>query len=278
MDTTATIIEKRPLTEVTTLFVVSAPLVAHNAAAGQFVIVRVTELGERVPVSLTDFDPAAGTITLVVQRVGRTSALIGALEEGETILDLAGPLGHPVDLPHTGHVVLIGGGFGTGAIFPLARELRRRSVRVSAIVGARTSGLVILRDLLEPVCDEYLVCTDDGSLGYHGVVTGLLADRLAEGAAYTQGYAVGPMAMMRAVAVTAGQWRLPAMVSLDPVMIDGTGMCGGCRVSVGGVTRFACIDGPFFDAAGIDFDEAVARKAMYAEQERAACELAGVAV
>ena len=274
MDTTARIIEKRQLTDVTTLFVVSAPLVAHNAAPGQFVIVRVTETGERVPISLTDFDAAAGTVTIVVQAVGKTTALLCALSDGAELLDFAGPLGRPVDLPTSGHAVLIGGGFGAGAIYPLARELRTRGVRVSAIVGARTKALLILRDLLEPACDEYDACTDDGSLGFHGLVTDLLVERLEFGATYTSCFAVGPMPMMRAVAETTRRWNLPATVSLDPVMIDGTGMCGGCRVTVGGITRFACIDGPFFDAHEIDFDEAVARKAMYATEERLACELA----
>jgi ferredoxin--NADP+ reductase len=274
MDTTATVIEKRPLTDVTTLLVVRAPLVARNAAPGQFVILRVSETGERVPISITDFDREAGTITIVVQNVGRTSALICALEVGDEILDFAGPLGAPVELPDSGHAVLIGGGFGAGAIHPLARELRARGVRVSAIVGARTAGLVILADLLEPACDEVHVCTDDGSLGYHGLVTGRLEELLAEGAGYTSCFAVGPMPMMRAVAEATGRWRLPALVSLDPLMIDGTGMCGGCRVSVGGETRFACVDGPFFPADAVDFDEVTDRKAMYAEDERVSCELA----
>jgi ferredoxin--NADP+ reductase len=274
MDTTATVIEKRALTDVTTLLVVRAPLVARNAEPGQFVILRVSETGERVPISITDFDREAGTITIVVQEVGRTSALICALRVGEEILDFAGPLGQPVELPESGHAVLIGGGFGAGAIYPLARELQARGVRVSAIVGARTAGLVILSDLLEPVCDEYHVCTDDGSLGYHGLVTGRLEELLAEGTGFTSCFAVGPMPMMRAVAETAGRWQLPALVSLDPLMIDGTGMCGGCRVSVGGATKFACVDGPFFPAEAVDFDEVTDRKAMYADDERVSCELA----
>jgi ferredoxin--NADP+ reductase len=274
MDTTATVIEKRALTDVTTLLVVRAPLVARNAEPGQFVILRVSETGERVPISITDFDREAGTITIVVQEVGRTSALICALRVGEEILDFAGPLGQPVELPESGHAVLIGGGFGAGAIYPLARELRARGVRVSAIVGARTAGLVILSDLLEPACDEYHVCTDDGSLGYHGLVTGRLEELLAEGVDFTSCFAVGPMPMMRAVAEAAGRWHLPALVSLDPLMIDGTGMCGGCRVTVGGATKFACVDGPFFPAEAVDFDEVTDRKAMYADDERVSCELA----
>jgi ferredoxin/flavodoxin---NADP+ reductase len=273
MDTTARIIEKRDLTDVTKLFVVHAPLVARNAAPGQFVILRVSETGERIPISITDFSRAAGTITIIVQEVGRTSALVTALQVGEAFLDFAGPLGLEVPLPEAGHAVLIGGGFGAGAIHPLARELRARGVRVSAIVGARTSGLVILGDLLGPVCDELHVCTDDGSLGYHGLVTGRLEELLDEGTSFTSCFAVGPMPMMRAVAEVTERRHVPAMVSLDPLMIDGTGMCGGCRVTVGGVTRFACVDGPFFPADAVDFDEVTDRKGMYAEDERISCEL-----
>ncbi len=276
MDTTARIIEKRDLTDITKLFVVHAPLVARNAAPGQFVIVRVIETGERIPISITDFDKSAGTITLVVQQVGRTSSLVCALGVGETFLDFAGPLGQEVSLPDEGHAVLIGGGFGTGAVFPLARELRARGVHVSSIVGARTRDLVILADLLATESDELHVCTDDGSLGYRGFVTGRLEELLDAGAGFTHCFAVGPMPMMRAVAMTTRRRGLPAMVSLDPLMVDGTGMCGGCRVSVGSKSLFACVDGPFFDAHQVDFDEADARLTTYKEQEDLACELAGL--
>lgn len=276
MDTTARIIEKRDLTDVTRLFVVHAPLVAHNAGPGQFVILRVTETGERVPISITDFDHEAGTITIVVQEVGRTSALIGALEVGDEILDFAGPLGVAVELPDEGHAVLIGGGFGTGAVFPLARELRSRGVRVTSIVGARTAELVILDDLLATASDEVHVCTNDGSRGYQGFVTGRLEELMDAGADFTHCFAVGPMPMMRAVAQTTRRRGLEAMVSLDPLMVDGTGMCGGCRVSVGGKSLFACVDGPFFDAHEVDFDEADDRMTTYTEQEDLACELAGL--
>lgn len=276
MDTTARIIEKRDLTDVTKLFVVHAPLVVRNAAPGQFVILRVSETGERVPISITDFSRAAGTITIVTQEVGRTSALICAMQVGDTFLDFAGPLGQAVPLPENGHVVLIGGGFGTGAVFPLARELRSRGVRVSSIVGARTRDLVILADLLATESDEVHVCTDDGSLGYRGFVTGRLEELLDAGAGFTHCFAVGPMPMMRAVAKTTRRRGLPAMVSLDPLMVDGTGMCGGCRVTVGGKSLFACVDGPFFDAHLVDFDEADDRLTTYKEQEDLACELAGL--
>jgi len=276
MDTTARIIEKRDLTDITKLFVVHAPLVAHNAAPGQFVIIRVTETGERIPISLTDFSRAAGTITIVVQEVGHTSSLVCALQVGDVFLDFAGPLGTEVSLPHEGHAVLIGGGFGTGAVFPLARELRSRGVRVSSIVGARTRDLVILADLLATESDELHVCTDDGSVGYRGFVTGRLEELQDAGAEFTHCFAVGPMPMMRAVAKTARRRGLPAMVSLDPLMVDGTGMCGGCRVTIDGKSLFACVDGPFFDAHQVDFDEADDRLTTYKEQEDLACQAAGL--
>jgi ferredoxin--NADP+ reductase len=276
MDTTARIIEKRDLTDITKLFVVHAPLVARNAGPGQFVIIRITETGERIPISLTDFSRAAGTITIVVQEVGRSSALACALQVGDVFLDFAGPLGLAVPLPDDGHAVLIGGGFGTGALFPLARELRSRGVRVSSIVGARTRDLVILTDLLGTESDELHVCTNDGSLGYHGFVTGRLEELQDAGAGFTHCFAVGPMPMMRAVAKSAKSRGLPAMVSLDPLMVDGTGMCGGCRVSIGGKSLFACVDGPFFDAHQVDFDEADDRLLTYKEQEDLACQVAGL--
>jgi ferredoxin--NADP+ reductase len=208
--------------------------------------------------------------------VGRTSALICALEVGDVVLDFAGPLGAEVALPDEGHAVLVGGGFGAGAVFPLARELRARGVKVTSIVGARTSDLVILDDLLGSESDDLHVCTNDGSRGYRGFVTGLLEELMDAGAGFTSCFAVGPMPMMRAVAETTRRRGLPAMVSLDPLMVDGTGMCGGCRVSVGGRSLFACVDGPFFDAHQVDFDEADARLATYSDQEHHAAELAGL--
>jgi ferredoxin--NADP+ reductase len=270
----AQILEKRHLTLITKLFVVGAPLVARNARPGQFVIVRLSELGERVPISIADFDREAGTITLVVQQVGKTSSMLCALGEGDEILDLAGPLGAPAPLPDSGHAVLIGGGFGAGAIYPLARELRANGVRVSSIVGARTKHLLILRELLESVSDHLHVCTDDGSFGYHGFVTGRFEELARGGAGYTHCYAVGPIGMMRAVAQATRPFGLPTMVSLDPIMVDGTGMCGACRVTVGGKTRFACVDGPFFDAHQVDFEEAAARSKMYVDDEELISELA----
>ncbi|HET7566830.1 MAG TPA: sulfide/dihydroorotate dehydrogenase-like FAD/NAD-binding protein [Gaiellaceae bacterium] len=270
----ARILDKRELTPVTRLFVVDAPLVARHAQPGQFVIVRVAEHGERVPISITDFDLEAGTVTLVVQEVGHTSGLLCALEPGDELLDLVGPLGLPAPLPASGHAALVGGGFGAGAVFPLARELRRRGVRVTSIVGARTAELLILRELLEPASDAYEPCTDDGSLGYHGFTAARLGELIEAGAGFTCVYAVGPMPMMRAVAETTRPHGLQTWVSLDPIMVDGTGMCGACRISIGGETKFACVDGPFFDAHAVDFDEAVVRSKMYVDEERVAAEVA----
>lgn len=270
----ARVIEKQHLTPVTKLFVVEAPLVARNASPGQFVILRLNEAGERVPISITNFDKEAGTITIVVQEVGKTSGLICAMEEGDEILDFAGPLGLAAPLPEEGHLVLIGGGFGAGAIYPLAREFRQRGGRVSAIVGARDKGLLILRELLESVSDAYHICTDDGSLGYKGFVTGRLQELLDDNAGFTHCFAIGPMPMMRAVAEVTRPYGLTTFVSLDPIMVDGTGMCGSCRVTVDGQMKFACIDGPFFDAHKVDFDEAVVRSKMYVDQERMAAEMA----
>ena len=272
----AEILEKRHLTLVTKLLVVRAPLVARNAAPGQFVIVRVSETGERVPISIADFDAAAGTVTIIVQEVGKTSRALCALEPGEEILDFAGPLGEPAPLPATGHAVLVGGGFGAGAIYPIARALRQRGVTVSTIVGARTKHLLIARDLLESVGGACHVCTNDGSFGHEGFVTERLEELIAAGASFTQCYAVGPMPMMRAVAEVTRRHGLPTLVSLDPIMVDGTGMCGACRVSVGGKTLFACVDGPFFDAHAVDFDEAVVRSKMYVDEEELASGLAAV--
>ena len=212
-------------------------------------------------------------MTLVVQEVGKTSRMICSLEKGDEVLDLAGPLGRPAPLPEDGHAVLVGGGFGAGAIYPLARALRARGTIVTSLVGARTAELVILRDLLEPESDEYLVCTDDGSLGYHGFTAALLGEELAAGAPYTVCYAVGPVAMMRAVAEVTRPHGLLTYVSLDPIMLDGTGMCGACRITVGGETKFACVDGPFFDAHEVAFDEAVVRSKMYVDEERIALEI-----
>jgi len=270
----ARIVAKRALTPVTKLFRVEAPLIAKAARPGQFVIVRVHQDGERIPLTIAEYDRDRGEIVIVVQEVGVTTRLLGALEEGEAILDMVGPLGTALEVPPGGHVVGVGGGFGAAALLCLMRELSARGDRTTAIIGARQAGLLILVDELAAVCDHLELCTDDGSAGLKGFVTERL-QQLIDGDGPGRPdhvLAVGPMPMMRAVAETTRAAAIHTEVSLDPLMIDGTGMCGGCRVTVGDEIRFACVDGPFFDAHRVDFVEAVRRNKMYVEQERQAAE------
>jgi len=273
----ARIVTERELTPITKLFVVEAPLIARNAQPGQFVMIRVNEYGERVPVTITDFDRREGTITIVVQNVGKTTAMICAQRAGDSFLDFVGPLGRPAPLPDEGHVALIGGGFGAGAIYTIARELRHRGARVSAIVGAQTRDLLILQDEVSSLSDAYFPCTDDGSFGYCGFVTGQLQELLAAGVGFTACFSIGPVAMMRAVAETTRPYGLKTISSLDPIMVDGTGMCGACRVTIDGQLRFACVDGPFFDAHKVDFAELVVRSKTYVDEQETAARLAGAA-
>ena len=272
----AKILEKRALTSVTKLFRVEAPLVAAAAQPGQFVIVRVREGGERIPLTIADYDRDAGVLTIVVQEVGVTTKLLGTLDVGEDILDLVGPLGMAVDVPAHGHIVGIGGGFGAAALLCLMRELSARGDRTTVINGARNKDLLILSDELAQICDNVELCTDDGSYGFKGFVTERLAQLIAgDGPGRPDSVvAIGPMPMMRAVTETTRGEAIPTLVSLDPLMIDGTGMCGGCRVTVNNEVKFACVDGPFFDAHQVDFEEAVRRNKMYVAQEQAAKERA----
>lgn len=265
------ILHTRQLTPVTKLFEVDAPLVAKSAQPGQFVIVRVHGRGERIPVTITDSDPDAGTVTVVIQEVGATSKMANELNEGEHFHDLAGPLGEAAPLREQGHVVCVGGGFGAAAILSILKGLKSKATRTSAIVGARTAELVILEDRLRDAADDVHICTDDGSAGYKGFVTGKLEELIASDQV-DEIIAIGPMVMMRAVAKTTAPHGVFTMVSLDPIMIDGTGMCGACRVTVDGKTKFACIDGPLFDASHIDFDELVRRNKTYRDEEQDALE------
>ncbi|MCK5326382.1 MAG: sulfide/dihydroorotate dehydrogenase-like FAD/NAD-binding protein [Woeseiaceae bacterium] len=266
----AKILEKRSLTPVTKLFRVAAPLVAAAAMPGQFVIVRIREGGERIPLTIADYDRDDGTLTIVVQEVGTTTRYMGALEVGDEILDLVGPLGMALEIPADGHVVGIGGGFGAAALLCLMRELSARGDRTTIIIGAREEGLLILIDELAAICDNLELCTDDGSAGFKGFVTERLAQLIdGDGPGRPDSVvAIGPMPMMRAVTETTRDAGIPTLVSLDPLMIDGTGMCGGCRVTVNNEVKFACVDGPFFDAHQVDFEEAVRRNKMYVRQEQ----------
>ena len=266
----AKILDKRPLTPITKLYRVDAPLVARAARPGQFVIVRIREGGERIPLTIADYDREAGVLTIVVQEVGTTTRYLGQLEVGDEILDLVGPLGTPLDISAAGHIVGVGGGFGSAALLCLMRELRKRGDTTTIINGARDKDLLILNEELADACDNLELCTDDGSAGFHGLVTGRL-QQLIDGDGPGRPdtvVAIGPMPMMRAVTETTRGKDIPTLVSLDPLMIDGTGMCGGCRVTVGNEVRFACVDGPFFDAHEVDFEEAVRRNKMYVRQEQ----------
>jgi ferredoxin--NADP+ reductase len=263
---------RRDLTPVTKLFVVSAPLVARKAQPGQFVIVRVTENGERIPLTIADADAKAGTVTIVIQEVGMTSRLMGALKEGESILGFVGPLGLPCPLTDRGPVVLVGGGFGVAPIYPIAKALKARGVRVISIIGARTRDLLILEPEMAGVSDELLVATDDGSQGHHGFVTDVLRQLIETGREIEHVIAIGPMVMMRAVAKTTEPFKVKTLVSVDPIMVDGTGMCGACRLTVGGEVKFACVDGPIFDAQLVNWEEAVRRGKMYSVEQKLAVE------
>jgi len=273
----ARILETRRLTPVTKFFRLDAPLIAASAKPGQFVMLRVREGGERIPITIADYDRAAGTITIVVQEVGATTRRVCALEAGDEILDVAGPLGSQVDIPPGGHVCGVGGGFGSAALLCLMRELSARGDRTTAILGARSKDLLILTDELRAVCDNVEVCTDDGSAGFKGFVTQRLAQLIAgDGPGRPDTVvAIGPMAMMRAVAETTRAPKVKTLVSMDPLMVDGTGMCGGCRVTVAGKAQFACVDGPCFDAHEVDFDVAMRRNKAYVAEEKIAAERAG---
>jgi len=268
------ILETRRLTPVTKLFRLDAPLIAASAKAGQFVMLRVRDGGERIPVTIADYDRDRGTLTIVVQEVGATTKRLCALEAGDELLDVAGPLGGAIDLPAGGHVCGVGGGFGSAALLCLMRELTARGDKTTAILGARNKDLLILADELKPVCTNVEICTDDGSAGFKGFVTQRLAQLIAGDGPGRPDHvvAIGPMAMMRAVAETTRGPKVKTLVSMDPLMVDGTGMCGGCRVTVAGKSQFACVDGPCFDAHEVDFDVAMRRNKAYVQEEKLARE------
>lgn len=255
-------------------FRVQAPRVASHWSPGQFVIIRVTEDGERIPLTVAEADPE-GWITLVVQAVGRTTSLMNRLEAGDHLADVAGPLGRESEVEEFGTVVVVGGGVGTAIAFPTARAMSEAGNRVIAIVGGRTADLVILVEDIERFADEVIVTTDDGSAGRKGLVTDALLE-VMDREQVDRVVAIGPIPMMRAVADLTRLDSIPTIVSLNPIMVDGTGMCGGCRVLVGGTTKFACVDGPEFDAAEVDFEVLAVRNRAYREFETE--QLAGLTI
>lgn len=264
------IVRKETLTPIITLMEVEAPRLACAAQPGQFLIVRADEEGERIPLTICDYNREKGTVTIVTQAVGASSKEICALEEGGSFADVAGPLGKPsefISLPDEElekmSFVFIAGGLGTAPVYPQAKYFHERGAKVDVIIGAKNADMLILEEEMAKVCDNLHICTDDGSKGYKGLVTAKLEELMAAGAGYTQAVAIGPMIMMKFVTMSAKKFNLPLVVSLNTLMVDGTGMCGACRVTVAGKVRFACVEGPEFNAYDVDFDEAMRRQAMY---------------
>ena len=274
------ILEKTMLCPTIAEIVVEAPRVAKAALPGQFLIIRDEEKGERIPLTISDSDPVRGTVTVVIQLIGASSrGMVERFEAGDSYADVVGPLGNPSDFVHMSkeelagqHYVFIAGGLGTAPVYPQAKWLHEHGVPVDVIIGARTQDLLIYTDKLAGACDNLYLCTDDGSVGFKGVGTAKLEALVAEGVKYTKCVAIGPMIMMKFATLTCVKLGIPVVVSMNSLMVDGTGMCGACRVSVGGKTRFSCVDGPEFDGALIDWDEAMRRSRQYKPEETAAME------
>jgi ferredoxin--NADP+ reductase len=267
------ILEKEVLSDVTKLMVVETPLIARKAQAGQFVIVRVDEYGERVPLTIADYDREAGTIVLIFQEVGKSTMQMGTLEAGDELATVAGPLGHATELDNFGTVVCIGGGVGIAPIFPIARALKEAGNTVISIIGARTSEYLFWEDRMRAVSDELIVCTDDGSYGRKALVTEPLKELLeSPGKTISRVWAIGPMIMMKFVSLTTQPFEVSTIVSLNTIMVDGTGMCGGCRVLLDDGPQFVCVDGPEFDGHRVQWDNLLSRVQFYKEQEQVAVE------
>lgn len=265
------ILEKQIFRSDLFFFVVEAPEIAKKAKAGQFVIVRVVENGERIPLSLADINPERGTISLIVMTVGVTSTRLSELNVGDEILDIAGPMGHKTPIENYGRVILVGGGFGAAPLYPIARAMKQAGNTVVSVVGARTADLLIYEKELGEFSDQVLVSTDDGSKGFKGLVTEVLKNDIeANGADLVM--AVGPAIMMKFVSLATKPYNVKTFVSLNPIMVDGTGMCGACRVSVGGETKFGCTDGPDFDGHLVDWDLLMSRQRTYLVEEKEAME------
>ncbi|MDE7172158.1 MAG: sulfide/dihydroorotate dehydrogenase-like FAD/NAD-binding protein [Oscillospiraceae bacterium] len=268
------IVKKRVLNPTVSLMEIEAPAVARKAEPGQFIILRVDEEGERIPLTIADFDRQAGTVTIIYQVVGATTEKLNHKEEGEFLQDFVGPLGRATETEGLKRVAVVGGGVGTAIAYPVAKKLHEVGCHVDLIVGFRNKDLVILEDEFKAASTNLIIGTDDGSYGKKALVTDLLREQIEAGAKYDRVITIGPVIMMKFVCQLTRQYDIPTVVSMNPIMIDGTGMCGGCRLSVGGETKFACVDGPEFDGHKVDFDEAMARGAMYKDFERHAHEAA----
>lgn len=274
------ITEKQVLNENVVRMDVYAPLVARKAQPGQFIIFRTDEAGERIPLTIAGYDREKGTVTIIFQIVGYSTERLAKMERGDSLLDFVGPLGEPSETEGIRKAAVIGGGLGVAIAWPQAKALHDAGAEVDMIVGFRNESLIILKDEMEQAADDVTVMTDDGSNGRKGFVTQALEEKLKAGVQYDRVIAIGPLPMMKAVCELTRPYGIRTIVSMNPIMIDGTGMCGGCRLTVGGETKFACVDGPDFDGHLVDFDEAIARSRMYRNEERQirehhACRLTG---
>lgn len=269
-----TVLSKEALNPTVSRMVLSAPLIAAKAKAGQFIILRARSESERIPLTIADYDREKGTITIIYQIVGGATMELDTLAPGESLADLAGPLGKPSELEGLHKVAVIGGGVGCAIAYPTAKALHQAGCSVHMVAGFRNKELVILSEEMAAVSDHYQLMTDDGSAGEHGFVTTALEELMKDGNHYDTVIAIGPLPMMRAISDLTERYDMPCVVSMNPIMIDGTGMCGGCRLTVGGEVKFACVDGPEFDGHLVDFEEAMRRGKLYAEQEKTAREAA----
>jgi ferredoxin--NADP+ reductase len=263
----SSIVSKENLSDSVVRMDIRAPEIAKKRKAGQFVILKVNEQGERIPLTIVDSDGEQGTITIIFQIVGKTTALMAALKVGDDIQDVQGPLGHPTEIENLGHVVCIGGGVGVGVIYPITKALKEAGNRVTSIIGARNRSLIILEGEMKEASNELIVTTDDGSYGVHGFVSNVLQKIIDGGEKIDRVYAIGPVPMMKVIANLTRPYGIKTIVSLNAIMVDATGMCGACRVSVAGKTKFTCVDGPEFDGHQVDFDLLTNRLRMYCEQE-----------
>jgi len=261
------IVEKEPLNSTVTRMVIEAPFIAKKAEPGQFIILRVNADGERIPLTIADFDRDKGTVTIIYQIVGKTTMLLDQLKVGESLHDFVGPLGTASETDNIKKIAVVGGGVGCAIAFPIAKKLHEKGAEVHTIVGFRNTDLIILEDDFKKISDKCIVMTDDGSNGHKGLVTDALKELIESGEKYDEVITIGPLIMMKFVCLTTKQYGIKTVVSMNPIMIDGTGMCGGCRLTVGGETKFACVDGPDFDGHLVDFDEAMARGTTYKEFE-----------
>jgi len=266
------VVKKREWHPTITELWVEAPRVAKKYKPGQFVIVRTDDKGERIPLTVVDTDREEGTICLIFQKVGKSTFQISLMNPGDALMDVVGPLGRPTHIENFGTVVCVGGGVGVGPLYPIAKGMKEAGNRLVSIVGARTKELVILEDRMKAISDELIITTDDGTYGMHGFVTDALKQVLDSGKKVDLVVAIGPAIMMRFVSKTCEPYKVPLTVSLNSIMVDASGMCGACRVSVGGVTRFVCVDGPEFDGYQVNFDELMKRQQMYLEEEKKALE------